>query len=243
MHALWKTCGFSGLGLLLLGLSGFLAAGCAEGAKGKPIPGNLLAGAKVETGGVLHVDRLTDGLGALEGDFWDTGVTAKFSNPNAQVTWDLGSVKQMACGLVQGDNNDSYTLWASIDKENFQPIWEGPPTGPAGMRLRKGTFNGNGRYLRLTGKGGDALYSVGEVAVFETCPPNWETLNFPRAQGVAAGTGTSTHMGWVMTLAIMVAAGLVLWLLARRRPVPTEPPSSEVITTPPKDEPPSGPTS
>jgi len=215
MYALAKN-------LVYLGFLGLLAAGCAEGAKGKPIPGNLLAQGKVETNGVLNPDRLTDGLGAIEGDFWDTGMTARFNTPHASVTWDLGSAKAMACGLVQGDNNDSYTLSASIDGDNYHPVWEAPPTGPAGMRLRKGTFTGKGRYVRLTGKGGDSLYSSGEVAVFETCPPNWETLNFPRAQGVAAGTGTSTHMGWIMTLAIMVAAGIVLWLLARRRPVRAE---------------------
>src|SRR5688500_3809293 len=87
--------------LLLAACTAALAAGCVAERKPEPLPGNLLAGAKLETSGIPHADRLTDGRGAQEGDFWDTVLTARFERPDAHVTWDLGQTRPLRCALVQ----------------------------------------------------------------------------------------------------------------------------------------------
>ena len=56
----------------------------------------------------------------------------------------------------------------SEDGTNFTTAWESSTVDNAGMQIRQSTTaRGRGRYLRLTGKGGDGMFSVGELAVFE----------------------------------------------------------------------------
>jgi hypothetical protein len=220
------------LALPLLAAGGLSA--CVAERKAEPLPGNLLAGASVETGGIPHTDRLVDGKAAQEGDFWDTAITARFDSPDSHVTWDLGQAKPIRCALVQGDNNDSYLLSGSVDGKEWKPLWEGASTTGAGMRMRLGQFEGNARYVRLTASGGDRLYSAGEVAVFSECPAGWPKFEIPRAESVDPGATPAGGGVWTVSLGLFALALVVFIVLTRRR---SEPPH---IDPPPPDDAPLG---
>ncbi len=207
---------------------------CVAEKKTEPLPGNLLVAAKVETGGVPNTDRLVDGRAAQEGDFWDTNLSARFERPDAQVTWDLGAAKPLRCALVQGDNNDTYTLAGSADGKEWKTFWDGSPASGAGMRLRQGQFEGNARFVRLTGSGGDSLYSVAEVAVFSDCPAGWPKFDLPRAEAVDPQAVSGGGGVWTISLGLFAAALVVFIVLTRRR---SEPPQ---IDPPPQDDQPVG---
>ena len=206
-------------------------SGCVQEKKVAPLPGNLLADAKVVATGVGNVERTTDGLLAVEGDFWDTGITARFTDPRGQITWDLGSAKSIEAALVQGDNNDDYILAGSSDGQTFKTLWQSGPVNGPGMRMRQTTSKmvENTRFLRLTATGGDGSYSVGEFAVFAKVPQGWPGIALTRAEGAAPDGGSS---GWGVSLGVLAAAIAILIFLSRKRrppagePIPPEAPPS-----------------
>jgi hypothetical protein len=199
--------------------------GCVQESS-DPIPGNLLVGAKVDNSGVPNTSRLVDGEVPVEGDHWDSAITARFDNPAGSVTWDLGASKPVKCGLVQGDNNDVYILSGSADGKAWQTLWEAGPVEGAGMRTRQGEISGNARYLRMTAKDGDQLFSVGEIAVFAECPKDWPKIALTRVEGIPpAGDGSQAASSWTVSLGVLVAAAVILTLLSRKRRPPE--PASE----------------
>jgi hypothetical protein len=206
-------------------------SGCVQDKKAAPLPGNLLTNAKVVASGVANVERTTDGLLAIEGDFWDTGITARFTDPQGHITWDLGSIKDFEAALVQGDNNDDYILSGSDDGQQFNTLWQSGPVNGPGMRLRqtKSRMVENTRFLRLTATGGDGSYSVGEFAVFAKVPQGWPGIALTRAEGAAPDGGSS---GWGVSLGVLAAAIAILIFLSRKRrppagePIPPEAPPS-----------------
>jgi hypothetical protein len=201
-----------------------LLAGCVQESS-DPIPGNLLVGAKVDTTGVPNTSRLVDGEVPVEGDHWDSAITARFDNPAGTVTWDLGTSKPVKCGLVQGDNNDVYVLSGSADGKTWSTLWEAGPVEGAGMRTRQGELDGNARYLRMTARDGDQLFSVGEIAVFAECPKAWPKIALHRVEGIApTADGSQAASSWSVSLGVLVAAAAILMVLSRkRRPAETAP--------------------
>ena len=189
-------------------------AGCAKPPE-PPGEGNLLAGARLQSSsGVRHAERLTDGRLAYEGDFWQTSLTARLSTaPRAQVTFDLGAERPIACILLQGDNNDTYRVLGSRDGARFSPLWTAGPTGGAGMRLRQAELTGSARYVRLSADGGDGHYTVSELALYSTCPAGWPAVVLPRAAGVSSTMA-------VRDACIALAVSWALFLLVHRRGAP-----------------------
>ena len=216
---------------LLAPLAISLALACVKDPKAGPVPGNLLVGAKMENAGIPEVERITDGLAAVEGDFWDTGITARFGSPEASVTWDLGSKKDIGAALVQGDNNDVYILQVSDDGKTFRPLWQAQPETGAGMRMRQNTLKESGRYIKLTASGGDGLFSVSELAVFTTPPSGWPNPTITRAEGAAGEKVADASASWGISLGVFAAAVVVLVLLSRKRP-PAGPPPPQAETPP-----------
>lgn len=200
-------------------LSVTLAGACVQEST-DPIPGNILVGAKVEQTGVPHTMRLTDGQLSVEGDPWDTAITARFDNPQGTVTWDLGADKPIRCALIQGDNNDTYILSGSADGKTWQPLWKAGAVDGAGMRTRQTQLNGTARYLSLAAQGGDNLYSVGELAVFSECPKSWPKMSLNRIEASPSDEGTSGASSWSVSVGVLVAAAVVLVLLSRKRRPP-----------------------
>jgi len=206
-------------------------SGCVQEKQAAPLPGNLLVDAKVVATGVANVERTTDGLLSVEGDFWDTGITARFTDPQGHITWDLGGIKDFEAALVQGDNNDDYILSGSDDGKVFNTLWQSGGVNGPGMRLRqtKSRMVENTRFLRLSAAGGDGNYSVGEFAVFAKVPQGWPNIALTRAEGAAPDGGSS---GWGVSLGVLAAAIAILIFLSRKRrppagePIPPEAPPS-----------------
>jgi hypothetical protein len=192
-------------------LSPAFLATCGGAAGPRDPNGNLLAGlTPSHAEGVRNVDRLTDGVAAEEGDFWDTDLTSRLQSRRSVVEFDLGSEKPIRCALVQGDNNDSYHLAGSLDGRTWTPLYEGPPVGGAGLRTRDGHLDAMARYVRLSADGGDGMYAVGEVAVYETCPTPWPP-ELRRAHG------TSTEDAAIFSVVLFaVVLGAYLFFVSRK---------------------------
>jgi LPXTG-motif cell wall-anchored protein len=226
-HPVWRAA----FGLLALGL--FPA--CVE-ENSDPIPNNLLVSAKVENSGVPNTSRLVDGEVPIEGDHWDSAITARFETAASSVTWDLGAVRSLRGALVQGDNNDVYILSGSTDGKTWNVLWDAPPVDGAGMRMRQTGLSAGARYIKLTAKDGDQLYSIGEIAVFAELPKGWPNLELNRIEGIPPAAGGEAASSWSVSLGVLVAAAAVLMLLSRKRRPPAATPSAEAAApsgTPP----------
>ena len=68
--------------------------------------------------------------------------------------------------MVQADNNDVYFMHGSLDGYDWQQIWRVGAEVGSGMRVRSIRTDTTVRYLRLSSTGGDALYSVSEIAAY-----------------------------------------------------------------------------
>ncbi|MGD0835091.1 MAG: hypothetical protein ABSB49_00430 [Polyangia bacterium] len=148
-------------------------------------PTNLLAGRQPERAkGVVHPERLTDGLLSNEGDEWLTDVTSRFTSVSSFVEYDLGGDKTLRCLLVQADNNDVYAMSASSDGKSWRSLWRVGAEPSPGMRARTTQLEGSARYLRLAATGGDALYSVAEIAAYSECPRAPWPADLPHAHGI-----------------------------------------------------------
>ncbi len=169
-------------------------AAVASGTAAAADPQSLIAGQRPSrSDGVTNTDRLTDSLLSNEGDSWLTDLTSRFSSATSFVEYDLGQVQPLRCVLVQADNNDVYFLSGSQDGRNWQPLWRVGAESGAGMRVRSTKLETSVRYLRLSATGGDALYSVGEIAVYSECPVPWPA-DLPRARGVPVGDSTDVKV-------------------------------------------------
>ena len=157
-------------------------------------PQSLIAGKlPVRSHGVKNASRLTDGLYGNEGDEWLTDVTARFLSARSFVEYDLGADRPIRCALAQADNNDVYVLSGSQDGEKWQSLWRVGAETAAGMRLRNQKLEASARYVRLSATGGDALYSVSEIALYSECPSIWPP-ELVRTRGVAVADTVATKV-------------------------------------------------
>jgi hypothetical protein len=139
-----------------------------------PAPGgrslNLLVGLPPPvTVKVQNAERMTDGKAPEPGDNWQSEYTTVIP-ADGSVTWDFGVPTEFDGAWIQADNNDIYGLSTSDDGVNFTKVWETLTFDMgAGMQARWSTspLHARGRYLRLTARGGDGMFSVGELAVFK----------------------------------------------------------------------------
>src|SRR4029453_16163321 len=99
-----------GIPLLALGiLCAPPLAGATPAADGCP-KGNLLAGAlPARPAGVLHPERLTDAVAALEGDDWQVELVATVRR-DAELTFDLGQTVRVRSAFLQGDHRGPYVV-------------------------------------------------------------------------------------------------------------------------------------
>lgn len=129
-------------------------------------PGLLPSAQVRKDQGVTRSTVVRDGKGEYEGAPWDSQLAAIVA-VDGVLEWDLGQVYPIEAALLQGDNNDDFILWSSVDGNFFQPLWRAPQDAMAGLRTRSTTaLKAQARYLRLTAEGGDRMYSVSEVMVF-----------------------------------------------------------------------------
>lgn len=177
--------------------------------------GNLLKGkfpSKVD--GVTEPVRLTDGLAAPEGDEWKSTRTSVIS-PGGSIVWDLGEVKPLKAAMLQGDNNDDYLLESSVDGNEWKPLWRVHTVNDAGLRLRQiRDLDGSGRYIRLSAKGGDQMYSVSELEVHSS-PETLSDSGLKRQRG--RSNDELPALLWAVTLgsiAFLVSSKQkILWII------------------------------
>jgi hypothetical protein len=176
-------------------------------------PQDLLAGRKpTRTVGVKNAVRLTDGLLSNEGDEWLTDVTSRFTSSRSLVEYDLGAPQTLRCVMVQADNNDVYFMSGSLDGQEWRQIWRVGNEPAPGMRVRAIKLESTLRYLRLSATGGDALYSVSEIAAYAECPVPWPA-DLPRAHGIPVGESADAKV-----LVFAVLAGIFILVHRRKGP-------------------------
>ncbi len=189
------------------------ALACGFGARAQAEPQNLLAGRKpMNSDGVRRSERLTDGLLSNEGDMWLTDVTSRFSSARAFVEYDLGAPQSLRCVMVQADNNDVYFLSGSLDGQSWGQLWRVGAEAGAGMRVRATKLDATVRYLRLSATGGDALYSVAEIAAYSECPVPWPA-DLPRAHGIPVNSAADAKV-----LVFGILAGIFVLVHRRKGP-------------------------
>jgi hypothetical protein len=177
-------------------------------------PKDLLAGKRpLAAKGVTNAMRLTDGLLSNEGDEWLTDVTSRFTSVTSFVEYDLGAEQPLRCLLVQADNNDVYYMSTSLDGKNWKTLWRVGAEPGAGMRVRKTKLDTTARYLRLSATGGDALYSVAEIAVYSECPPVPWPSDVPHAHGIPVGDALG-----IKVLLFGILAGVFVLVHRRKGP-------------------------
>jgi hypothetical protein len=130
---------------------------------------NLLRRATItRASGAPDAQRMADGTAPTDGDVWKSAHTAVLAAGGA-VEWDLGVVRPVRAARLQADNNDTYLLSGSIDGVTWGPVWAARSVEIPGVQTRTSDpLDVQVRYLRLTAEGGDAMYSVGELEVFES---------------------------------------------------------------------------
>ena len=177
-------------------------------------PENFLASKRPQlVQGVSNPARLTDGLLSNEGDEWLTDVTARFTSSTSFVDYDLGAERTLRCLLVQADNNDVYFMSTSLDGKEWKQLWRVGAEPSPGMRVRTTKLDATARYLRLSATGGDALYSVAEIAVYAECPQVPWPSDLPHAHGIPVGDALG-----IKILLFGILAGV--FIIAHRRKGP-----------------------
>ena len=132
------------------------------------------------------INRPTDGVVANEGAVWDAPLATVLETGASVLTWDLGQVVPVRALWVQGDANDYYTIWGSVDGNRYQDLGRVEPAeGVHGLRGRKVSLGGVPvRYLRIGEGQGDSFYSISEVQAFCELP-----AAFPPSGAGGAGRG------------------------------------------------------
>jgi hypothetical protein len=176
--------------------------------------GNLLMGLSAPVAvKARNVERMTDGSAAEPGDAWDTFLTS-IVEKDGSVTWDFGQTTPFEGVWIQADNNDVYVLSTSDDGQTFTPVWESSTMDNAGMQTRSSVgAGGRGRYLRLTAKGGDGMFSVGELAVFKS---GQEARTFVPKYVRTAPEPQPFDGNWVVVAVVLIA---VVALVKRLKPM------------------------
>lgn len=130
---------------------------------------NLLKSAKLlRFDGCPNVIRLADGVASTDGDVWDSPRAAIFA-AGGVLEWDLGQAENVAHLRIQADNNDRYLVATSLDGVSWAPLWTAQPVELPGVQTRTSPLLGRqARYLRLTAEGGDSMYSIAELEVFDS---------------------------------------------------------------------------
>ena len=211
------------LGLVLAAALGQLDAGPAT---------NLLSGLTAKAEKVANVERMTDGKAPDPGDSWQTILTSVIEK-DGSVTWDFGSSREFEGVWIQADNNDVYVLQTSEDGEHFFNAWESSTVDNAGMQARVSTTaRGRGRYLKLSAKGGDGMFSVGEIAVFSSGPQaKVYAPSFTR--NPAAPTPQPFDGNWVVIALVLMG----LTALVKRMRQPERAPATAAAAAAPEPKP------
>lgn len=214
---------------LLLALA--LAADDGGGSTTRP---NLLRAARVtRSDGCPNVARMADGVASTDGDVWDSPRAALLA-VSGVVEWDLGAVEPVSALRIQADNNDRYLISGSVDGTTWSTIWVAQAVELPGVQTRTSPeFTTQARYLRLTAEGGDSMYSVAELELFDS----QAALSGAQLQRIAPppppppAPAPPFDSAWLVVFGVTAAViGYLRWVMARNRKAaapPAEPPPAQ----------------
>ncbi len=139
-----------------------------DGGVSQSSPSLLRAATLLRTDGAPNAALLSDGVASTDGDIWNSP-RAVLIERNGAIEWDLGGQKAISALRLQADNNDRYIVQGSLDRASWYPVWVAPVVELPGVQTRTSPpLNASARYLRLTAEGGDQLFSVTELEVFDS---------------------------------------------------------------------------
>lgn len=195
---------------------------------------SLLRTAKVtRSDGCPNVARLADGVASTDGDVWDSPRAALIALGGV-LEWDLGAAEHVAAMRIQADNNDRYIISGSTDGVTWSTLWMAPIVELPGVQTRTSPeFNFQSRYLRLTAEGGDSMYSVTELEVFDSTAAllgaQLERIAPPPPPPPAPPPPFDS--GWLVVIGVTGAVvAYVRWVLARNRRAAME--AAKAVTPP-----------
>jgi hypothetical protein len=217
-----RTCGIALLAHGILCVP--IAAGATPAADGCP-KGNLLAGAlPTRPAGVLHPERLTDGVAALEGDDWQVALVATV-RPDVELIFDLGQAMRVRSAFLQGDHRGSYVVLGSADGADWEELWTTRAADGPGLRSRiTSVLDHRLRLLRIVSPRPHEAFGLTEIQIFCDRQVTPETVTF-RA-GTLDRTGDERERYRLqqaihkINVGLLGGIGFVALALARRRKWP-----------------------
>jgi hypothetical protein len=185
--------------------------------------GNLLAGRLPrQPGGVLHPQRLTDGIAAIEGDDWQVDLAATL-RPDAVLSYDLGRAVHIRSAFLQGDHPGPYVIEGSVDGRAWVELWRTPATEGTGLRSRRASgLDSALRYLRVVNPRPREASGLSELQISCAAQDAWPTVEI-RAGSVDLAAAElreryrRQQAGHKLNVGLLGGIGFVSLLLAARR--------------------------
>lgn len=131
---------------------------------------NLLREARVTRAeGAPNAALLADGVASTDNDSWDNPRAAQLAKGGV-IEWELVQISPVRNLHIQADNNDRYTVSGSTDGVNWFVLWIAGPVDLPGVQTRTSPeLQGLPvRFVRLTADGGDGMYSITELEVYDS---------------------------------------------------------------------------
>ena len=139
--------------------------------------GNLLASKlPSEPAGILHAERLTDGVAAIDGDDWQIDLVATVLS-NATLVYDLGHSVRIRSAFLQGDYPGPYLIQGSTDGQNWFELWETSAADGLGLRSRTtSALDDEVRFLRLVNPRPRGAFGLTDIQVSCKRQGAWHTV-------------------------------------------------------------------
>src|SRR5688572_3895767 len=188
--------------------------------------GNLLAGRLPrQPGGVLHAERLTDGVAAVEGDDWQVDLAAMHRS-DAVLSYDLGREVHIRSAFLQGDHPGPYVIESSVDGRAWAELWRTPGAEATGLRSR--TTSGLDRalrYLRVMNPRPREASGLTELQMSCAAQDAWPTVEIRAGSTDLAAVELreryrQQQAGHKLNVGLLGGIGFVSLLLAARRARP-----------------------
>lgn len=212
-------------GALSIGAAGVARAQGVSSADGACPAGNLLAGKLPAAAREVSrsLVQLTDGKGTAEGAVWNAAPAVVLDTGAATITYDLGQPTSIQAIYLQGDANDTYHLWGSVDGQDFKLIGRAEPVDGHGLRGRTVGIGGvTARFLRVGEGVGDSYYSISELQAYcqvpTPFPPALELVDAAQAtasKNILNYWNNETSERWEFILAL-IGLGFLGWLVKVR---------------------------
>jgi arabinofuranosyltransferase len=203
--------------------TGLVVASWALLGCGRAAPDSLLAGKTPEVMTfAMHGERLTDGVRGKSGAPWNSSLSARLQL-GGSVEWDLGREARIARVWLQADNDDSYAVLASTDRDHWSTVWEAAAVPEPGLQARSAELllDATARFVRLEPRGGDGNYAVSELVLSSSRHGPWPP-RLSEASGKVEADPALPALGRPLSTSALVATLALLAALGwrERRPAP-----------------------